>query len=204
MTIRIFKKTVLLIALFATAFTSNSQAVKIGYLNYGSVIFDLPEYKKMNDSLMNYYLEIQEVLKEIEDRYLRKQSEIDKMVKEGKNPRIVELTQLELQQLQQLYQLEQRDMEEKVAKKEQELIEPLKNKVDKAIEAVSKEKGFTMVLDASSILYKRDMDDIENLVRSNLKLITKEESEKKRKEAAENPNQPNAPAQAPMGPIGGN
>jgi len=201
MTIRIFKKTVLLIALFATAFTSNSQAVKIGYLNYGSVIFDLPEYKKMNDSLMNYYLEIQEVLKEIEDRYLRKQSEIDKMVKEGKNPRIVELTQIELQQLQQLYQLEQRDMEEKVAQKEQELLDPLKSKVDKAIEAVSKEKGITMVFDSSTLLYKRDMDDIENLVRANLKLITKEESEKKRKEAKTNST---TTPQGTMGPLGGN
>lgn len=200
---KIFKKTVLLIALFTTALIGNSQSTKIGYLNYGSVIFDLPEYKKMNDSLMNYYLEMQEVLKDIEDKYLRKQTEIEKLIKEGKNPRIVELEQYQLQQYQQMYQIEQRDMEEKVAKKEQELLEPLKKKVDTAIETVSKEKGFTMVLDASSILYKRDMDDIENLVRANLKLITKEESEKKRKESAENPAPATTP-QNPMGPIGGN
>lgn len=203
MTIRIFKKTVLLLALFVTASIGNSQATKIGYLNYGSVIFDLPEYKKMNDSLMNYYLEMQEVLKDIEEKYLRKQAEIDKLIKEGKNPRIIELEQYQLQQYQQMYQLEQRDMEEKVAKKEQELLDPLKKKVDAAIEAVSKEKGFTMVLDASTILYKRDMDDIENLVRANLKLITKEESEKKRKESVENTT-PTATPQGPMGPLGGN
>src|SRR5690606_15293950 len=110
---KIFKKTVLLIALFTTAFIGNSQSAKIGYLNYGSVIFDLPEYKKMNDSLMNYYLEMQEVLKDIEDKYLRKQTEIEKLKKEGKNPRIIELEEYQLQQYQQMYQIEQRDMEEK-------------------------------------------------------------------------------------------
>ncbi|MCO6495854.1 MAG: OmpH family outer membrane protein [Bacteroidetes bacterium] len=187
MTSRILKNAVLSLLMLTSSYCVKSQGVKIGYLNYGNVVLDLPEYKVMNDSLMSYYLTLQEDLKKIEDDYIAKQTELNKKIESGnQNKRLIELEQYALEQLQQIYQFQQRENEEKIAQKQEELLAPLRKKVDDAIEAIAKEKGFTLVLDASVIHYKREADDVENLVRAKLKVITKEESEKKRKEGGDN------------------
>jgi outer membrane protein len=178
-----FLKTIgLSVALLAFLAPTQAQTVKIGYINYGNIVIDLPEYKKMNDSLMSYYLELQEVLKEIEEMYMSKQADLEKAVKANKSPAVIELEQNSLKRIEMQYRDEERAMEEKLAAKERDLLKPLQAKVDEAIEAIAKEKGFTMILDLAVIRYKRDTDDVENLVRAKLKIITKEESEKKRKD----------------------
>jgi len=190
----ILNGTILFVFMATALLGVNAQSVKIGYLNYSSVVLDLPEYKTMNDSLMSYYLGLQEDLKKIEDDYLKKQTELSKKIESGEqNKRLIELEQYALEQLQQIYQYQQRENEEKLANKQEELLAPLRKKVDEAIEAIAKEKGYTMILDASVLHYKREAEDIENLVRTKLKLISKEESEKKRKEGGDNETTPVIP-----------
>lgn len=174
----------LFVAFTLIAFSSlNAQSSKIGYIDYANIIFDLPDYKKMNDSLMIYYQELQADLQEIEDNYMKKQSELQRKIESGEtNKKLLELEQYSLEQLQQLYQYTQEENQKKIAEKQEELLRPLREKVDGAIETVAKEKGFSMVLDSSVIHFKKDSDDVENLVRAKLKIISKEESEKKKKD----------------------
>lgn len=194
MTSRIFKRAMVFVLMMASFYGVKAQTMKIGYLNYSNVVLDLPEYKTMNDSLMSFYLKLQEDLKKIEDDYIAKQTELNKKIEAGnQNKRLIELEQYALDQLQQIYQFQQKENEEKLANKQEELLLPLRKKVDDAIDAVAKDKGFSMVIDASVLHFKRDADDIENLVRAKLKLMTKEESEKKRKEGANDIDTPPIP-----------
>jgi outer membrane protein len=185
---RNYLKTLAIISFMVFGMTSAvAQATKIGYLNYESLIYDLPEFKSYNDSLEAYTVYLEKKMDQIKETYNEQYAKVERIKKE-KNPNLelLELAMDNLQRTQQLYQIEMNRNQLKLQQKEQDFLEPLKKIVDDAVEAVAKEKGFTMVLDANTIVYKRDLDDIEDLVRTKLKVINKKESEKKRKEAIAN------------------
>jgi len=181
------KKIMLMTALFLGFVAANAQTAKIGYLNYASVILDLPDYKKAEDSLRKYSAELEKGLMDITKEYEEVRTKMQNRMSgpDAKSPntqRMVEIDNQNLQKLELAYQEMQKEIEGNLAQRQEDLMKPMREKIDQAIEAVAKEKGFTMALDASVVLYKRDTDDIENFVRTKLKVITKEESEKKRKE----------------------
>jgi outer membrane protein len=185
---RNYLKTLAIISFMVFGMSSAvAQATKIGYLNYESLIYDLPEFKSYNDSLEAYTVYLEKKMDQIKETYNEQYAKVERIKKE-KNPNLelLELAMDNLQRTQQLYQIEMNRNQLKLQQKEQDFLEPLKKIVDDAVEAVAKEKGFTMVLDANTIVYKRDLDDIEDLVRTKLKVINKKESEKKRKEAIAN------------------
>lgn len=185
---RNYLKTLAIISFMVFGMSSAvAQAAKIGYLNYESLIYDLPEFKSYNDSLESYTIYLEKKMDQIKETYNEQFAKVERIKKE-KNPNLelLELAMDNLQRTQQLYQIEMNRNQLKLQQKEQDFLEPLKKIVDDAVEAVAKEKGFTMVLDANTIVYKRDLDDIEDLVRTKLKVINKKESEKKRKEAIAN------------------
>ena len=60
-------------------------------------------------------------------------------------------------------------MRDQLLKKQQELMAPVLEKVQKAIEAVAKEKGYTYILDAAAgVLYADPQYDVSDLVRQKL------------------------------------
>jgi outer membrane protein len=181
----IFKTWVLILLSFSTL-NAFSQNTRIGYLDYSSVIYDLPEFKSYSDSLEKYSEYLDTELEKIKEDYFDQLAKVEKLKKQkDANLSLIELAEETLFKYQQLYQVEAQRNQGKMQKKEQDLQIPLRKKLDDAIEAISKEKGFTMVVDVNVLYYKKDTDDIEDLVRTKLKLISKAESEKKRKQLAE-------------------
>ena len=63
-------------------------------------------------------------------------------------------------------------MQQQIGKKQQELYQPVFDKVNKAIADVAKENGFTYIVDATkgSLLFADDKFDIQSLVRTKLGL----------------------------------
>ena len=63
-------------------------------------------------------------------------------------------------------------MEEAVAKKREEKLKPILEKVNNAIQTVAKENGYLYVIDATAgtLLYADEANDLQNLVRTKLGL----------------------------------
>ncbi|HPI53312.1 MAG TPA: OmpH family outer membrane protein [Chitinophagaceae bacterium] len=156
------KKVVLAFSLLLiSAMTFGQQ--KIGYVNSEELILSMPEAKKADADINAYAKTYQDQLakmqKDLETKY--------KAYEEGmKTKTLTEAMQgvkeKELQDLQANLQSTQQVAEEKVATKRQELLKPITEKADQAIQSVAKEKGYSYIFDVSAggIIYALPSDDI--------------------------------------------
>ena len=156
------KKVVLALTLVLASAMAFAQQ-KIGYVNSEELILSMPEAKKADADINTYAKTYQDQLakmqKDLETKY--------KSYEEGmKSKTLTEAMQgvkeKELQDLQTNIQSTQQVAEEKVATKRQELLKPITEKADQAIQAVAKEKGYTYIFDVSAggIIYAQPSDDI--------------------------------------------
>ena len=96
---------------------------------------------------------LQDMEKEIQDKYVKYEQEKDNMTEA-----IRKVQEEELMGLQQRFQTTYQALQQEAQKKQAELLKPLQDKLMAAIESVSKKQGLTMVYDMMSgaILYKSD------------------------------------------------
>ena len=131
----------------------NAQS-KYGHLNYNNVLELMPEYKNGNSKLETYG---NQLVKQGKDRLAKFQAEVQEY---QRKEQAGELTGLQIKQAQErlgkeeqaILDLEQQ-MSQKVDKKRAEILEPLLTRVDKAIEDVGRENGYTMIFNTSCLLY---------------------------------------------------
>ena len=143
---------VALLPLFATA-----QTVKLGYINSQEVMMMMPEVNDVEKQLADFNEKnmkyLQDMEKEIQDKYAKYEQEKDNMT-----DAIRKVQEEELMGLQQRLQTTYQALQQEAQKKQAELLKPLQEKLVAAIESVSKKQGLTMVYDMMSgaIVYKRD------------------------------------------------
>jgi outer membrane protein len=103
-----------------------------------------------NEKNMKY---LQDMEKEIQDKYVKYEQEIDNMT-----DAIRKVQEEELMGLQQRLQTTYQALQQEGQKKQAELLKPLQDKLIAAIESVSKKQGLTMVYDMMSgaIVYKSE------------------------------------------------
>lgn len=145
---------------------------KIGYVDMGQLIQQLPESKQIQASLKKladqWEAELQKQQKEAKesyDDYLRKKSTMAPAAKEKREEELMKKQQ-DLQELQMKASSE-------IERKKNELLKPVYDKVVKAIEKVAKQQSYTMVLDkggvVSVVLYGDKSDDLTFKVLDELK-----------------------------------
>lgn len=162
------KKLILGLALlFSTVITFAQQ--KIGYINSEELILSMPEAKKADADINTYAKTFQDQLtsmqKELETKYKAYEAGAKTM-----SEAMRDVKEKELQDLQGRIQSTQQSAEEKIAAKRQELLKPITEKADKAIQDVAKEKGYTYILDASTgaLVYATQADNIIQDVKNKL------------------------------------
>ncbi len=157
-----------LVASFS-AFQVNAQ--KIGYVNMQEIIVNMPEYAKADTTLANYrqdlFKEIQSMQKELQDNintFIQDSTSMSDAVKEVKRD--------ELQDQQSRLVRFQQTSQQKVGQKQQELLQPIIDKAQKAVNAVAGTKGYTWVFndtgDGSILLVKPSGDDLTAAVKAKL------------------------------------
>ena len=161
------KKLVLtLVALFAIQFAQAQ--VKIAYTNADSILRALPETKVQEGVLQKYGKQLQKELQSkqstLEQKAKTLEAERDDLPQIVLQERVQELQELD-KKLRQFQQRAQQD----IAQKEQELLGPLLQKVEKGIDEVAKENGYGLVLPGNSLLYADEAHDITELVIKKLK-----------------------------------
>lgn len=154
------KKILIVLALIYAGTQVNAQQ-KIGYINSEELIMAMPEAKKADADITAYAKTFQDQLqamqKELETKYKAYEAGVKTMTEAMKDVKEKELTDL-----QNRIQSVQQGAEEKIAAKRQDMLKPITEKADAAIQAVAKEKGYAYILDANAggIIYAQPSDNI--------------------------------------------
>ena len=145
-------------------------SVKIGYTNMEYILQNVPESKDIQNQITIQRTQLeknyQEMSKEFQDKlasYEKGQAQMSDLIKADKEK--------ELQGLQQRIQEFQTNSSTQLQTKYNQLVNPVMQKIQKNIDAVAKESGFTFIfnLDAGSgtipvLLYAPEENDVTELV----------------------------------------
>lgn len=164
------KLVVTALALLGSLSMNAQTSVKIGWTNIDHILQNLPESKEIQAKLSTeraqyeklYNEKLSEGLKLQED-YQKNAATMSEVIRRDKE-KVLQNKQQELQELQQ-------NAQAALQAKEQELVDPVMNKIQKAIEAVAKENGYTYILNSDAgfgttpvLLVAPDGDNISDLV----------------------------------------
>ena len=145
---RVFKVLFLGVALFVMSGVAQAQ-VKIAHVNTADVLDAMPDKAKAEKSLEKYYGELQSQLETMAKEYQTKmqdyeanQATMSNLVKQSKEKEIIDL-QTRITQF-------QANAENEFENKRAELLKPILDKIQNAINAVGKEKGYTYMLDIAT------------------------------------------------------
>lgn len=160
----------MLSALCVCSFGFTSQAQKFGHINYEELVAAMPERDEAQKTLEKEYNEMRSILEsmsvEFNKKLLASQS-ADTLSETGKK-----MLAQELQDMQTRIEQYQRNGEQRLAQRQQELLEPLLDKAEKAIKAVATKEGFLYIFDVSTgsqVLFFSDKSiDIMPLVKKEL------------------------------------
>ena len=161
---------VTVLALFASLSINAQTSVKIGWTNIDHILQSLPDSKEIQTKLTTersqyeklYQEKVQEYQKLFED-YQKNVANMSAVIKADKE-KVLTNKQQEIQEVEQ-------NSQQALQAKQQELVSPVMDKIQTAIEAVAKENGYTYVLNSDAgygttpvLLVAPDADNITNLV----------------------------------------
>lgn len=168
-----FIRNLVLIITLVSTLAIGVHAQKFGYINSSKLLLELPEIKQADVQLQTYQNEMvskgEQMVKTFEDKYRIVQDQI------GKG----ELSQIQIQQQQgalgqeqQAIQQYQMEVNQNLNLKRQELYKPILDNVNKIIEQIGQEMGYTMIFDTSSgsLLFAEEGDDVTSIVKQKLGL----------------------------------
>jgi len=162
------------IALFAFVLLAiNANAQKFGYVNSNLLLSELPAMKAADSELETYQKQLmasgETMVKAWQEKYQKVAEEVNQGLLSAVQQQAKEQELAGEQQKIQAYELE---VQQKLTKKREELIQPILDKVKVAIEAVGKENSYTMIFDSSAgtILHASESDDVLTLVKAKLGL----------------------------------
>ena len=157
-----------MICLLATA---QDKAQKYGHVNSGNLLQLLPDAKKADETLKVVQDSFQTIEKGMLEVFEKEYVAFVKQANAG------ELPKLQVQKKQQEFQAKEEEIKTlrnkaqlEMISRRQVLLEPILKKMQDAVDAVAKEKGFTYVFDISSgaLLFANESEDIEPLVKAKL------------------------------------
>jgi outer membrane protein len=166
----------LFVILFLSAGTMSmfAQTQKFGHINVSELLSVMPERETAQVELQAFAVELEDELEIMQTELEKKYSEYLKNEK-TLNDVVKASRQQELQNLQTRIQDYQGTAQQNYAKKESELLQPILNKANKAIQEVGKENGFTYIFDISTgavVYFAENTTDVMDLVKKKLGIVT--------------------------------
>lgn len=165
-------KSFALILLVTVAYSAGAQNQKFGHIDLQGLIQLMPERLTAENEFNEFQKELEDVLGEMQQNYQTQLTELEQLGEDAseirRNAKISEL-----QELQQRVQNYQMNAQQKLQQKYNELLEPVFDKAEKAIEEVAKEQGLLYVFDIGTkvVLYKSNQSvDVLPLVKQKLEI----------------------------------
>ncbi len=150
--------------------TSSIYAQKYGYVNLGNLLTQMPEVEEGSIQLEEYQKTISEQLQIKINAWEKEVQELSEKVN-TLPPVEVKSKEAKLLEEQELIYKEEQLLSLKMVEKRKEIMGPILNKVQLAIDAIGKEQGYTMIFDASvpnTMLYVDELVDLSADVLSKL------------------------------------
>ncbi|MCF8309417.1 MAG: OmpH family outer membrane protein [Bacteroidales bacterium] len=158
------------IAVILTAGSLNAQTnAKLGYVNSSEILQNMPGRDTLEQKLKDYRNDLKDQINSMMVEYRDKLKKFESK-KESMSDLIRQSKQQELRELEQRIQSFRQTADKDIQNKQQELFNPLIERVKNAIEKVSEEEGYTYVFDVSmgTLLYYEKGDSIQPLVEKEL------------------------------------
>jgi len=151
--------------------TAQAQKQKFGHINTAELLEMMPERDSAEKKLQDFAKQLELQYGSMSNEYEKKVTEYQKNVATY-NELIKASKEEEIVDLERRIQNFQTKAQESLAKKESQLMEPIIEKAKNAIDAVSKENGYTYVFDTSigALLHSPEGDDMLPLVKAKLNL----------------------------------
>lgn len=164
-------KYILAAAFIIAGMQGNAQ--KFGYLNSAGILSEVPEVKQAESNLKAYQEQLSKQGQQKVEALQAKYQELARKEKQGEiAPKALQeqADKLKLEE-EELAKLEQ-EMQGQLAQKREALLQPILDRVNKAIQDIAKENGYTYIFDSSTgiLLYADEASDVSALVRAKLGL----------------------------------
>ncbi|HYQ57172.1 MAG TPA: OmpH family outer membrane protein [Draconibacterium sp.] len=156
----------------ATYSAANAQTLKFGHIDLQALVQVMPERATAEAEFTAFQTEVEEVFGDLQKDYQTKLSEYEALGEEASEIKI-NAKVAEIQDIQQRMQNYQQTAQQQLQQKESEVLGPVFDKAESAIEEVAKEQGLIYVFDAGvanrTILYKSNQSvDLLPLVKAKL------------------------------------
>jgi outer membrane protein len=157
-----------LLLLGLNVFAQSSVPVKIGYTNVEYLVTLMPEYAKIESELKSFNTQLQ---RQMESK-LQSLKNLEQEIRQNENTWARTVLEDKIQEYQNqagsIQQFEQNANNE-LQKKQIQLLNPVYEKIEKAIQDVAKENNFTHIISdgmgaVNILLFARDEDDVTNAV----------------------------------------
>lgn len=165
-------KPFLLLFFAVAALSASAQNQKFGHIDLQALVQIMPERKTAETDFTKFQDDLGEVFDEMQQNYQQKLKELEGLGNDAsevrRNAKISEL-----QELQQRIQNYQMSAQQQLQQKHAEVLQPVFDKAEQAIEEVAKEQGLLYVFDTGSnvVLYKSNQSiDILPLVKKKLNI----------------------------------
>ena len=164
----------LLVLLLFTGFVSSADAqnLKFGHIDLQALVQLMPERASAETEFNNFQSELEDVYTEMNQNYQQKLQELEQLGEDAsdvkRNAKVSEL-----QDIQQRIQNYQMTANQQLQQKRAEVLQPVFDKAQNAIQEVAKEQGLIYVFDVGSnvVLYKSNQSmDLLPLVKQKLGL----------------------------------
>lgn len=164
----------------------NSYAQKFGHIDANKIISVMPEKEKATKDIQDYYKQLEDEMAKMQDELKKKYDEFT--AKQETMPEMIKQTkQKELEDMNTRIQSFQQQAQQDVQKKEQELMQPIYEKVRKAIKDVGDENKFMYIFDVSVLLhYSSESKDVFDLVKTKLGIKDEDIKKNDKKETKDN------------------
>ncbi|MEL6142404.1 MAG: OmpH family outer membrane protein [Bacteroidota bacterium] len=156
-------------ALFLIGSATNLAAQKFGYVNSAGILAELPAVRAAEADLEALQKQLQKRGEDMVKQFQTDVAALQQRVEAGElSPQQQQQEGAKLEQRQQeIGQFEQK-MVQDLQEKRNELLEPIYADVNKAIEEVAKENGYTLIFDQQVLLYGEETQDVTAAVKSKL------------------------------------
>lgn len=160
-----------LITVFALFATLSLSAQNFGYVNTQELIQSIPEVKEANSNIETFRNQLQKKGQDMIKNLQTKYAGLEQKRERGElSPKQIETEAEKLRAEEQQIMTFEQESQQQILKKSEDLLQPLRNKIQTAIDQVASENGYTYIFDYSTgfVLYGDQSADVSNLVRAKL------------------------------------
>jgi len=163
------KKIVTLVAFMILANITFAQ--KFAYINSQAILGNLPEVKQANANIETFRNQLISLGQKKLESLQKKYQDLDQKQKRGElSPKQLEVEAQKLKLEEDKLNKFDQESQKRILEKSEELLKPIRDKMQKAIDDVAKENGFEFIFDASMgfILYADEKTDVSDKVKVKL------------------------------------